>query len=85
MEKTFEVNYEGHQISVINTWINGEKLYIDGNLQDENLGLSFRGTLKGKFINVNNEVRNVKVSIGGFFSISCRIFVENELVYPIRN
>ncbi|MBM7839883.1 hypothetical protein JOC54_003163 [Alkalihalobacillus xiaoxiensis] len=85
MQKSFELTYEGQQILVTNSWMNGEKLHIDGKLQDENLGLSFRGTLNGVLRNHNNEVKTVKASVGGFFTISCRIFVDNQLVYPIQN
>ena len=46
MKKVFDVTYEGHHIQVVNTWFNGEKLYIDGKLQDENLGIALRGTWK---------------------------------------
>lgn len=47
MKKTFETTYEGRSIVVENRWLDGEKLFIDGELQDENLGLSFRGNLTG--------------------------------------
>ncbi|WP_099300718.1 hypothetical protein [Bacillus sp. Marseille-P3800] len=82
MEKTFEINYEDHHILVINTWVSGEKLFIDGELQDENVGLALRGTLNGSFVNNHNQVKNVKVSIGGTLSIKCIIFVDNVQVYP---
>ncbi|MEK3993413.1 hypothetical protein [Psychrobacillus sp. FSL K6-2365] len=42
MKKTFEVMYNGHHILVENKWFTGEKLYVDGKLQDENLGLGVR-------------------------------------------
>ncbi|MFB4211532.1 hypothetical protein ACE1TH_06380 [Shouchella sp. JSM 1781072] len=57
MEKTFEINYEDHHILVINTWVSGEKLFIDGELQDENVGLALRGTLNGSLVNNHNEVK----------------------------
>ena len=39
MKKTFEIIYKGHHILVENKWFTGEKLFVDGQLQDENLGL----------------------------------------------
>lgn len=80
MKKTFETNYSGRQIVVENRWLEGEKLYVDGELQDENLGLSFRGVLNGKLKRMDG-VKHIKVTVGGFFTIQCKVFVENELVY----
>lgn len=81
MKKVFDVTYEGHHIHVVNTWFNGEKLYIDGELQDENLGLVLRATLRGTLKKDNQITKNIKVSLGGFFTIKCKIFVDNVLVF----
>ena len=79
MSKKFEVTYKGQQITVVNGWFSGEKLYVDNQLQDENLGLGLRGKLQGR-ASGNEEI---KVSIGGNVTIHCRIFVDNQLIYPI--
>jgi hypothetical protein len=81
MKKTFEVMYNGHHIQVENSWFTGEKLYVDGKLQDENLGLGIRAILNG-VLKSNDDRKSIKVAIGGFFKINCRIFVENNLIYP---
>ena len=65
-----------------NTWFNGERLYVDGELQDENLGLAFGVTLTGKLNRNNGDKRLIKVSIGVNFKINCRIFVDNKLISP---
>lgn len=80
MKKVFEATYENHRIQVENNWFTGEKLYIDGELQDENLGLSFRGTLHGLIRSKGNESKSIKVTLGGFFSIHCKIFIDHVLV-----
>lgn len=80
MKKVFEAIYDGHRIQVENRWFAGEKLYVDGELQDENLGLALRGTLNGKLRNNNNELKSIKVTLGGFFSIHCKIFIDNVFV-----
>ena len=77
MKKTFEVMYNGQHIQVENRWFTGEKLYVDGQLQDENLGLSMRANLYGQLKSKNR----IKVSIGGVFKINCTIFVDNTLIY----
>ena len=80
MEKVFQAIYDGHQIQVENRWFAGEKLYVDGELQDENIGLALRATLTGKLRSDRNESKNIKVAIGGYFNIHCKIFVDNVLV-----
>lgn len=80
MKKEFETTYNGRHILIENRWLEGEKLFVDGELQDENLGLSFRGILNGKLKSLEN-VKQIKVAIGGFFTIQCKIFVDNELIY----
>ena len=81
MKKTFKVMYNGHHIQVENNWFTGEKLYVDGQLQDENLGLGLRAILNGE-LKSNEDRKSIKVAMGGFFKINCRIFVENNLIYP---
>ena len=80
MKKIFEATYDGHQILVENRWFAGEKLYVNGELQDENIGLALRATLTGKLRSDSNDSKNIKVTIGGFFSIHCKIFVVYVLV-----
>lgn len=58
MKKVFNVTYEGYHIQVVNTWFNGEKLYIDGKLQDENLGVALRATLRG-ILKKNNQITKI--------------------------
>lgn len=82
MKKTFEVTYEGHHIQVVNTWFNGERLFVDGTLQDEQVGFTLRGILTGSLKRSNGCTENIKVSIGGMFTVRCRIFVDNVLIYP---
>lgn len=82
MKKVFETIYDGHRIRVENRWLTGEKLYVDEELQDENLGVTFRGTLNGKLRNNSNESKNIKVTIGGSFTIHCKIFIDNVLIPP---
>lgn len=80
MKKVFEAIYDGHRIQVENRWFAGEKLYVDGELQDENMGLALRATLTGNLRIDSNKSKYIKVTIGGFFSIHCKIFVDHVLV-----
>lgn len=80
MKKEFETTYNGRHILVENRWFEGEKLFVDGQLQDENIGLGFKGILNGKLKGME-DVKQIKVAVGGFFTIECKIFVDNELIY----
>ncbi|MBD8033124.1 MULTISPECIES: hypothetical protein [Solibacillus] len=81
MKSTFEVMHDGHHIQVENSWFSGEKLYVDGQLQDENLGIGLRCKLYGE-LKSNVDKKIIKVALGGTFKIKCSIFVENTLIYP---
>lgn len=82
MKKVFETIYDGHMIEVENTWFHGERLYINGQLQDERLGLALRETLTGELKYSDGETKPVKVTIGGFLRIHCRVFVDHTLLIP---
>lgn len=86
MKKVFETIYDGHKIQVENRWFAGEKLYVDGKLQDENIGLALRAMLTGNVRVDVNESKCIKVAIGGFFNIHCKIFIDNVLIpsYQIK-
>ena len=80
MSKIWEVDYKGHQIMVENH-VRGERLYVDGQLQDELVGIALRARLYGKIKSGEGIGENIKVSLGGFFSVSCKIFIDEFLVF----
>lgn len=75
--KKWELKHCGNVIVVENR-ISSERLYVNGELQDERMGLSFesRSILWGQL----NTGENIKVSIGGTFRMHCKIFIDNKLV-----
>ena len=74
--------YEGHTIVVENNWLSGERLLVNGILQDEQLGLGLRSRLWGSIKTANSETKRIKVSIGApSFSVECRIFVDDVLIF----
>ena len=76
--KKWQTNYDGNNIVVENR-IGGERLYVNGELQDELIGLfAFRSRLWGHLQNGET----IKVSLGETFRIHCRIFVNDKLVLP---
>ena len=74
--KKWELNHNGNVIVVENR-ANGERLYVNGELQDEQLGLHIgRSRLWGQL----NTGESIKVSLGGDFLMHCRVFIDSKLV-----
>lgn len=73
--KVWEKQYNNHIIRIENYW-NKEKLLIDGEIQDETYGLTERAKLTGKL----PSGEEVKVNIGGNFSMSCILFIDNKRI-----
>lgn len=81
MKDVWVVKYGEHTIRVVNTWTN-EKLFVDGVLQDEQVGFHLTSRLFGKVKNEEGQDEEIKVSIGSCFcSMECRIFVGDRLLY----
>ncbi|ANU21501.1 hypothetical protein BBI15_15595 [Planococcus plakortidis] len=83
MKKSFEFTHEGRHIVIENRWFEGEKLFVDGQLQDENLGLSFGRELNGK-LKTSEGIKDLKATVGGFFTIECKVFVDHQLAYSSK-
>ncbi len=79
MKSIWTANYENNEIRVENTWFDGERLFVNGNLQDERMGL-ISTDLSGHLFNQKNERENIKVNLGGSFKIICRLFVNDSKV-----
>ncbi|MDR2687381.1 MAG: hypothetical protein LBB75_06485 [Oscillospiraceae bacterium] len=75
--KQWELNYGGDAIVVKNS-VAGEQLYVNGQLQDERNGLSTQSRLTGHLPGGGS----IKVNLGGWFTMQCRIFIDDKLVFP---
>ena len=76
-KRQWTVDYEGNVIRVENTWVR-ETLYVNAEIQDENIGLlAIRSKLWGKL----PTGEEVKVSIGSTLNFHCNIFVDQKLVF----
>lgn len=64
MMKAWEIDYKGHKVRIENTWFGGEKLFVDGELQDEQVGFDFRSRLYGRIKNRDDENESIKVLLG---------------------
>lgn len=82
MKSIWQVTYENNTIKIVNTWIAGERLYVNGNLQDYNKNLfSSASHLTGHLISVNGEKLSIKAKLfqKGFF-VDCMLFVDDKMV-----
>lgn len=77
MKSEWIAKYENSEIRVVNTWLNREKLFVNNEIQDERFGI-FGSDLTGHVINEKEERKNIKVNLGGAFTISCRIFIDDK-------
>jgi len=73
--KKWELNHSGNVIVVENRY-SGERLYVNGELQDEQVGFASRARLWGQL----HTGETIKVSLGGYFAVHCKIFIDNKLV-----
>jgi hypothetical protein len=78
MKSIWIANYNGVEIRIENSWLKGESLYVDGNLQDQQMN-AFSSVLTGK-IQTSESDKSIMANLGGFFSVNCRLFVDNELI-----
>ncbi|MFV8354523.1 hypothetical protein ACNQGB_00985 [Flavobacterium sp. XS1P32] len=80
MKSEWIAKYEETEIKITNNWFSGEKLYVNNELQDEQLSFITPSNMTGNLINNKGEKLNIKTNISGFFSVSCRLFIDNRKV-----
>lgn len=69
MKSEWIAEYKETDIKITNNWFSGEKLYVNKELQDEQLSFITPSNL----INKQGEKLNIKTNISGFFMVSCRL------------
>lgn len=78
--------YNNNSIRVEHSWFEGEKLYVNGRLQDRRIGGLGSARLNGYLADERGERRRLRVSLRRkLFGISCEIFVDNKLVDEFPN
>ena len=71
----------GNNLIEVQEGFRRERLYVNGELQDEQEGWNLRSRLWGQL----PTGENIKVSIGGgWISIQCRIFVDHKLIFTTK-
>lgn len=83
----FEISYQGSRILIKNDGPEGERLFIDDQLQDQNFE-PYDGYLKGTLINEEGIEETIEVYLGGPQTSNCIIEANGEAIYssfePIR-
>lgn len=74
----WEYDYNGHKIVVTNG-LDKCELVVDDKIQDSHNGISLSVTLTGKV-----DEKPVKVSLGGFWTMKCDVFVDHEKLELVR-
>lgn len=77
MKTIWIVKYENTEIRVVNTWFNGEILFVNDEMQDEMFGC-FSSDLSGHLIIRNGDWKDIKVNIDGAFTISFSVFIDDK-------
>ena len=80
MKSEWIAKYEETEIKITNNWFSGEKLYVNNELQDEQLSFITPSNMTGNLFNKQGEKLNIKTNISGLFSVSCRLFIDNRKV-----
>ena len=81
--KIWQAEYLGNRIRIENSW-SGEKLYVNDLLQDEQIGIGIRSRLYGKLKGADGIPVDIRVSLGSFLTVDCRLFVDNTPIVLLR-
>ena len=83
----FEISYQGSKILIINDGFEGERLFINGELQDQNFE-PYDGYLKGTLKNEAGVEETIEVYLGGPQTSNCIIEASGQQIYssfePVR-
>lgn len=84
--KTWQIKYGEHVIRIDN-FLDEEKLFVDGQLLDHNKRkhalerfIPYH-TLKSQFVDNRGRTVNVHVTLGGFITLNCKVWVNNQLIF----
>ncbi|SFF33668.1 hypothetical protein [Flavobacterium xueshanense] len=80
MKSEWIAKYEETVIKITTNWFSGEKLYVNNELQDEQINFITPSNLSGNLINKEGQKLDIKTNTSGFFTVSCRLFIDNKKV-----
>lgn len=81
MKSIWTTNFESNTIMVENTWFSGEKLYVNGQLQDFQKNYFSSPVLTGHVKSNEGEKLAIKANlVVNTFSIDCLLFIDDKQV-----
>ena len=83
MRSEWIAKYEETDIRITNSWITGEKLFVNNELQDEKLSY-LSSSMSGFLVTIEGKRLNIKTNISGFFRVGCRLFINHKKVDLIQ-
>lgn len=78
--KIWQTTYKGHDVVIMNGWFRGERLLIDGELQDIRRGFSVRSLLAGRIRTGEGAGEPVRVCLSGWLVLQCDLFIDDRHV-----
>ncbi len=76
----FELSYKGNKILIRNDGPEGESLFVNGELQDQNFS-AYNGRLIGHIFDEENRKEVLEIILGGKETRDCLIFANGSLIY----
>jgi len=76
----FKLMYKGNRILIRNDGPEGESLFVNGVLQDQNFG-PHNGRLVGHIFDENNQKEVIEVILGGIETADCMVYANGELIH----
>ncbi len=70
MKSEWIANYEGNEIKITNSWFHGEQLYVNKELQDEQINFMTPSNQTGSLVDTNENRLSIKANISGFTKVS---------------
>ena len=77
--RVWKATHEGNEIRIENSLFHGEKLFVNNKLQDEKVSF-FTSDLTGHLVSKEGKRMPIKVNLSGFFTIDCRLFIDDEKI-----
>lgn len=76
----FELTYKGNRILIRNDGPEGESLFVNGVLQDQNFS-AHNGNLIGHIFDENNRKEAIEVILGGRETRDCMVYADGNLIH----
>ena len=76
----FTLTYKGNRILIRNEGPEGESLFINGELQDQNFS-AYNGQLIGHIFNENKEKEVIEVILGGKETRDCMVYANGQMIH----